>query len=68
MSMNKMAMSDDMLDQVTGGTVLPHIIKSGESIETIASDFHVDPKLLRKWNNLSDKEVLSVGDKLNIYY
>lgn len=68
MSMNRMALSDDALDQVTGGTIIPHIVMAGESIASIAAKMHVDKDLLAKWNNLSPDAILKVGDKLDVYY
>lgn len=68
MNLSKTAMTDDQLDLVTGGTVIPHVILAGESLDMIAKKYNVDKAQLAKWNNLDPNGMLRAGDKLNIYF
>ena len=44
-----------------------HIIKKGESLWLIARRYDVKINSLASWNNLSPKDMLSIGDKLIIW-
>ena len=44
-----------------------HIIKRGESLWLIARRYDVKINSLASWNNLSPKDMLSIGDKLIIW-
>ena len=63
------AMSDDDLDMVSGGTVVPYIVQAGDSVKTIADKFHITVEQLEKWNNIDPKTgIIGVGDPLKIKY
>ncbi len=68
MSMDKVAMMDDQLDEVTGGTVLRYRVQAGDSLADIAKKYHVTIDQMMKWNNLTDPGMLSVGQQLKIKY
>ena len=61
--MNKIAMTDNELDIVSGGTVLPYIVQEGDSLQSIASKYHVTVEQIMKWNNLSNANI-HPGDTL----
>lgn len=65
---NKLAMNDDELDLVSGGTILPYIVQLGDSLQTIAAKFHVTPEQLADWNNLQNTNSIDAGQRLNIKY
>ena len=44
-----------------------HTVKRGETLGHIAMKYHVSVKNLMKWNNLTSKSVLRVGQKIKIY-
>lgn len=44
-----------------------YLVKSGDSLWTIARQFKVTVTDLVRWNNVTSKSVLSVGDKLSIF-
>jgi len=50
----------------TPGTLTNYSVKSGESIGTIADQFHVSVSSLKKWNGLKSNKILA-GQKLKIY-
>ena len=68
MAMNKAALSDESLDQVTGGTILPYTPKSGDSWTKLETEFHVTAAQIRAWNNLPENSPVPIGKTLDIYY
>ena len=68
MADNKITMNDEQMDQVTGGTILPHRIKAGESLAEIAKKYHVTEAQIRKWNNIGEESVLKVDQVLKIKF
>ena len=65
---NKLAMNDDELDLVSGGTILPYIVQLGDSLQTIAAKFHVTPEQLAEWNNLQNINSVQKGQLLKIKF
>ena len=68
MSMNKVMMSDEQMDQISGGSILPYRVQAGNSIEAIAKKYNVTVDQLKKWNNLGDTSTLAVGQQLRIKF
>ncbi len=68
MSMDKVLMSDEQMDQVSGGSILPYRVQAGDSIEAIAKKYNVTVDQLKKWNNLGDNSTLVVGQQLKIKF
>ena len=66
--MNKMAMNDEQMDQVAGGSTLPYRVKPGDSLDDIANKYHVTVDQLMKWNNLQGTSALTVGQQLKIKF
>ena len=64
----KMAMNDEQLDQVTGGTILPYRVKAGDSLASIAKKYNVTVEQLMKWNNIQDPNMLTIGQQLKIKF
>ena len=50
-----------------GGERIEHIIKRGESLWLIARRYDVKINALASWNNMSPKDMLSIGDKLVLW-
>lgn len=44
-----------------------HIVKRGETLGHIAMKYHVSVKNLMRWNGLSSKSVLRIGQRIRIY-
>lgn len=68
MAMDKVAMNDEQMDQVTGGTILPYRVQPGDSLSVIAKKYNVTVEQLTKWNNIQDPSVLTVGQQLKIKF
>lgn len=68
MAMDKMAMNDDQLDAVTGGTILPYVVQPGDSLAEIARKYHVTVEQLMKWNHITNPDILSVGQQLKVLF
>ncbi len=65
----KFAMNDDQLDMVTGGTILPYMVKPGDTLEAIAKKYNVKVEDLIKWNHLNDGvTVFRVGQTLKVKF
>ena len=58
MSVEKIALNDEMMDSVTGGTMVPRPVEGGESLNTFVarlnaeSSRHYDVAQIIKWNGL----------------
>lgn len=73
MDIKKFALDDNYLDQVSGGTILPYIAQTGDSLKDIAERYKVSKELLAKWNGIASTDidkpgVIKPGDLLKIKY
>ena len=68
MTNNKFAISDDDLDQVSGGSVLPYTVKAGDSINSIAEANHCTVEQLMAWNNIKNPNMLAARQVLKIKF
>ena len=66
MEKNKIAMNDELMDQVTGGSILPYRVQPGDTLGAIAKKYHVTLEQLMAWNNIKDPNYLVVGQQLKI--
>lgn len=66
--MNRIAMNDDALEIVSGGTILPYVVQPGDSLQTIAAKYHVTPEQLAKWNDLGNTNNVQAGQQLKIKF
>ena len=65
---DKNIMNEEMLDEVTGGTILPYRVKKGENLADVAKKYNVTVDQLRKWNNSGEDGVLTVGQLLKVKF
>ena len=65
---DKKIMNEEMLDEVTGGTILPYRVKKGETLADVAKKYNVTVDQLRKWNNIGEDGVLTVGQLLKVKF
>ena len=65
---DKNIMNEEMLDEVTGGTILPYRVKKGENLADVAKKYNVTVDQLRKWNNIGEVGVLTVGQLLKVKF
>lgn len=68
MTMNKTALSDEVLDAVGGGTILPYQVNAGDTLESVAAQYHVSADQVAKWNNLPSNSTLMAGQTLKIKF
>lgn len=52
--------------RTNGSTTKIHTIKSGESLSSIGKKYGVTPAQIMKWNNISNPDKISAGQKLKI--
>ena len=68
MAVNKVALNDDEMDAVSGGSILPYRVQPGDSLDDIARRYHVTTEQLIKWNHIQDPTVLTAGQQLKIKF
>lgn len=68
MNKDKVAMNDDMLNNISGGTILPYVVQNGDTLAAIAKKYNVTVEQLVKWNNIQNPDVLLVGQQLVIKF
>ncbi len=68
MAMDKVAMNDELLDQVSGGSVLPYVVQAGDTLSAIAKKYNVTLEQLMKWNNIKNPDILTIGQRLVIKF
>ena len=68
MAVNKVALNDDEMDAVSGGSILPYRVQPGDSLDDIARKYHVTTDQLIKWNHIQNPSVLTVGQQLKIKF
>ncbi len=68
MAMNKVAMNDEEMDQVTGGSILPYSVQSGDTLAKIAKKYNVTMEQLIKWNDIKNPDMITVGQQLKIKF
>ena len=68
MAMNKVAMNDEEMDQVTGGSILPYAVQSGDTLAKIAKKYNVTMEQLIKGNDIKNPDMITVGQQLKIKF
>ena len=68
MAMNKVAMNDEEMDQVTGGSILPYAVQSGDTLAKIAKKYNFTMEQLIKWNDIKNPDMITVGQQLKIKF
>ena len=68
MAMNKVAMNDDDLNAVSGGTILRYQVQPGDTLDKIAAMYHVSTEQLMKWNHLQDPNKLDAGKPIQVKF
>ena len=66
--MNATPLNDDVLEKVSGGTMVPYIVRPGDTIEAIAEKVHCTVEQICRWNNMRNPQDLKAGQKLVIYF
>ena len=66
--MDKVKMNDESLDQVSGGSILPYRVEPGDSLSILAKKYNVTVEQLKKWNNIENVDIITVGQQLKIKF
>ena len=61
-------LNDETLEKVSGGTEIPYLVCSGDTIETIAKKFHCTVEQICRWINIHNPLDLKVGQKIVIRF
>lgn len=64
--MNKIV--DEELRGVSGGTIIPIIVRQGDTLEKYAKKFNCTVEDICSWNNIKNPNILYVGQKLEIRF
>ena len=65
--MEKVALNDEVLSSIQGGTQLPYEIKSGDTLGELAKKYHCTVEQLCQWNNIKNPDLTYINQKLTIY-
>ena len=57
-------MIDEELKDITGGTIIPVIVKQGDTLEKFAKKFKCTVEDICEWNDIKDPNMIYVGQKL----
>ena len=68
MAMDKVAMNDELMNEVTGGSVLPYVVQAGDTLGALAKKYNVTLEQLMKWNNIKNPDILTVGQHMVIKF
>ena len=68
MAVDKQALNDENLDQVSGGTILRYRVQPGDNLNAIAQKYHVTVEQLMQWNKIKDPNAITVSQQLKIKF
>ena len=61
-------LKDKDLENVIGGSKIPYIVESGDTLDIIAKKFSCTIEQLQKWNDIKNPDKINVGQKLIIKF
>ena len=56
--------TDESLEKVSGGTIIPVIVNQGDTLEKYAKKFNCTVEDICEWNDIKDPNLIYVGQKL----
>ena len=68
MALDKQALNDENLDQVSGGTILRYRVQPGDNLNAIAQRYHVTVEQLMEWNKIKDPNEITTSQQLKIKF
>ena len=68
MALDKQALNDENLDQVSGGTILRYRVQPGDNLNAIAQKYHVTVEQLMQWNKIKDPNEITTSQQLKIKF
>ena len=58
------AINDEELNEVRGGTKIPYIVQTGDTLGELAKKFHCTVEEVCKWNDIKDPNKIDAGQLL----
>ena len=68
MTMNKMALEDNALDQVSGGSFIPYAVTAQDTLQSIAAANHCSVEQLMAWNGIKNPNAIAADQVLKIKF
>ena len=68
MALDKQALNDENLDQVSGGSILRYRVQPGDNLNAIAQKYHVTVEQLMEWNKIKDPNAIVTSQQLKIKF
>ena len=68
MALDKQALNDETMDQVSGGTNLRYRVQPGDNLNAIAQKYHVTVEQLMQWNKIKDPNEITTSQQLKIKF
>ena len=68
MAVDKQALNDENLDQVSGGTILRYRVQPGDNLNAIAQKYHVSVEQLMQWNKIKAPNEITTSQQLKIKF
>lgn len=68
MALDKQALNDEVMDQVSGGTILRYRVQPGDNLNAIAQKYHVSVEQLMQWNKIKDPNEITTSQQLKIKF
>lgn len=56
--------NDKELEIISGGSVIPYLVKSGDTLGALSKKFNCSIEDICKWNNITDPNKIEVNQKL----
>ena len=61
-------LNDEQVAAVKGGTKIPYIVQSGDTLSKLSKKFNVSIEQICKWNNIKDPNKIDKGQLLTFFY
>lgn len=56
--------NDKELETISGGSIIPYLVKSGDTLGALSKKFNCSIEDICKWNNITDPNKIEVNQKL----
>ena len=56
--------NDKELEIINGGSIIPYLVKSGDTLGALSKKFNCSIEDICKWNNITDPNKIEVNQKL----
>jgi len=56
--------NDKEVETINGGSIIPYLVKSGDTLGALSKKFNCSIEDICKWNNITDPNKIEVNQKL----